>query len=235
MSYFVKSGSNFLWSNLWKCTKKCTCRNKCRQKRLEIFIFNWKLENDSLHTCHAGCQYFYFLAGNQLYELLNWQERVMRRRMSQKTIDIFGYKTVTFEHRHDTWECDSARECDSEHRHENKSCSQHVKRVNERWKEWELQSVRVMELLLSIDMKTKVVQHVESAFLKFFNIPGPQLLSDIQTFVYNTIFRSPCLQSTCWIGARNGNHKFGIAVSNMLNYRMVQKRVVMIIVSTYYC
>ena len=51
--------------------------------------------------------------------------------------------------------------------------------------------------LLSIDMKTKVVQHVKSeSFLSFFfqvfrNIPGSQLLSDVQTFFLFTVRGDP--------------------------------------------
>ncbi len=47
-----------------------------------------------------------------------------------------------------------------EHRHENKSCSACRERVNETMRECE--SAKVRECLLSIDIKTKVVQHVES-------------------------------------------------------------------------
>ena len=71
------------------------------------------------------------------------------------------------------WECESVRvrECESErvtfeHRHENKSCSACREWVNKRVKEWESESVKVREWLLSIDMKTKFVQHVESEWMR---------------------------------------------------------------------
>ena len=70
------------------------------------------------------------------------------------------------------WECESERVI-FEHRHENKSCTSML-----RVSEWEIESCessensesseseRVWEWLLSIDMKTKVVQHVESEWMR---------------------------------------------------------------------
>ena len=73
------------------------------------------------------------------------------------------------------WEWESVR-VSFEHRDKNKSCSACRERVNERMRAresvrvsarvWECESVKVREWLLSIDMKTKVVQHVESEWMR---------------------------------------------------------------------
>ena len=51
------------------------------------------------------------------------------------------------------------------------------------------------QCLLSIDMKTKVVQHVPRINLQVLqvlqNIPGSQLLSDVQTFFFPRLFPLP--------------------------------------------
>ena len=130
-----------------------------------------------------------FLAGNQLYELkCNRRGWCCCGCGPKKLIVIFTYrqrllsinmKTKVVQHvkserlkecesvRVREWESVRVRECDSErvtfqHRHENKSCSacqEWVKEWDERVR-WECESVRVWEWLLSIEMKTKVVQHV---------------------------------------------------------------------------
>ena len=86
-----------------------------------------------------------------------------------------------------------------EHRHEIKSCSACQEWVNERVREW----------LLSIDIKTKVVQHVESDWMREWkservracesesvweweSVPGSQLLSDVQTFFHEPLVWRGC-------------------------------------------
>ena len=69
-------------------------------------------------------------------------------------------------------ECESVR-VTFEHRHENKSCSACRDRVNERVKV--LKVVKVAKVV-----KVKVFQVYQ-------NIPGSQLLSDIQTFFSETL------------------------------------------------
>ena len=85
------------------------------------------------------------------------------------------------------WECERVRESERErvtfeHRHENKSCSACREWVNERLKEWGWETERVWEWLLSIHMKTKVVQNVQSDWMrecKFCRFPAFVWRSDI--------------------------------------------------------
>ena len=103
--------------------------------------------------------------------------------------------------RESEWQIESVRECENErvrerecetervtfeHRHENKRCSACQEWLNERVREW----------LLSIDMKTKVVQHVKSDWMREWksesvweweSVPGSQLLSDVQTFFLSAL------------------------------------------------
>ena len=69
-----------------------------------------------------------------------------------------------------------------EHRHQNKSCSACRDRVNERVKVAKVAKVAKLAKLAKI-VRVKVFQ-------VFQNIPGSQLLSDIQTFFY-LFFYSP--------------------------------------------
>ena len=64
-----------------------------------------------------------------------------------------------------------------EHRHENKSCSACRDRLNER-----LEVVKVVKVAKIV--KVKVFQF----FQVFQNIPGSQLLSDVQTFFLTTLY-----------------------------------------------
>ena len=72
-----------------------------------------------------------------------------------------------------------------EHRHENKSCSACRDRVNERVK-----VVKVVKVAKVVKVKV------------FQNIPGSQLLSDIQTFLAgNQLYELKCQ----WIGKFSGS------------------------------
>ena len=103
----------------------------------------------------------------------------------QKTIAIFGYKHWVLSMNKSCWACrewvnERLKECEKEweierewecvrvsfeHRDENKSCSACREWVNERLKECE--SERMWEWVLTIlDMKTKVVQHVQSESMR---------------------------------------------------------------------
>ena len=67
-----------------------------------------------------------------------------------------------------------------EHRHENKSCSACRDRVNERVKVAKVAKLAKVAKVVKVAKVAKVAR--VKVFQVFQNIPGSQLLSDIQTF-----------------------------------------------------